>query len=47
MWCAHTVAESPVIAIVAPTRATYPKMGFRLNTGTISLTTPKKGSATI
>ncbi len=47
MWCAHTVADSMVIAMVAPTMPTYPNTGFRLKTGMISVTTPKNGSATM
>src|SRR3954471_5721969 len=45
MWCAHTVTDSPVIAIVAPTMPTYPNSGLRLNTGMTSVTMPKNGSA--
>src|SRR5213593_3442593 len=47
MWCAHTVIDSPVMAMVAKTNPLYPNKGFRLNTGMISLTMPKNGSATM
>lgn len=33
--------------IVAITIPKYPNIGFRLNAGMISLTTPKKGNATM
>src|SRR5690625_4413716 len=45
MWFAHTVIESAAIAIVAITSVLYPKIGFRLKTGTTSETIPKNGSA--
>ncbi|CAM5717150.1 hypothetical protein SALBM217S_09314 [Streptomyces griseoloalbus] len=45
MWWAHTVADRPVMVMVAPTSPMYPKIGLRENTGMISLTTPKNGSA--
>jgi len=34
MWWAHTVMDSPAIDIEASTNPAYPKIGFRLNTGT-------------
>ena len=45
MWWAHTATDSIAISRVAPTRPTYPKIGLRLNTGMISDTMPKNGSA--
>src|SRR6478735_58416 len=45
MWCAQTVTDSAAMAIVAYTRVLYPKIGLRLNTGKISDTMPKNGSA--
>ena len=45
MWCAHTAIERIAMPRVAPTRPTYPKIGLRLNTGRISETIPKNGSA--
>src|SRR5690606_18724368 len=45
MWCAQTVIDSAAMAIVAMTRVLYPKMGFRLNTGTTSEMMPKNGRA--
>ena len=32
MWCAHTVIDSPAMAMVAATRPLYAKQGLRLNT---------------
>src|SRR5699024_12346816 len=45
MWWAHTVTDRAAIAIVAPTRVLYPKIGLRLKAGMISVTMPKNGSA--
>ncbi len=45
MWWAHTVTESAAIAIVANTSPWYPKSGFLLKTGMISVMMPKNGSA--
>ena len=45
MWCAHTATERIAMPRVAPTSPTYPKIGLRLNTGRISVTMPKNGSA--
>src|SRR5262249_41226147 len=47
MWCAHTVMDRPAIDNVANTMPRYPNNGLRLNTGKISVTMPKNGSATI
>src|SRR3954451_7393017 len=47
MWCAHTVLDRPEIGMGAETRPWEPKTGLRLNTGRISVTMPKKGSATM
>ena len=47
MWCAHTVIDSPAIAIVAPTMPLYPNIGLRLNTGITSVAMPKNGIATM
>src|SRR5436305_11464781 len=47
MWCAHTVIDSAAMAIVAATMPLYPNSGLRLNTGMISVTMPKNGSATM
>ena len=47
MWCAHTVIDSTVMAIVAATRPLYPKIGLRAKTGMISVMMPKNGSATM
>ncbi len=33
MWCAQTVAERAVMAMVAPTSPKYPKTGLREKTG--------------
>ena len=43
MWCAHT--PQPMKPMAAPENTTnlYPKSGFRLNTGSTSLTMPKLG----
>src|SRR5690606_11897987 len=45
MWCAHTAMDNAAIAMVAYTRPLYPKIGLRENTGKISDTMPKNGSA--
>jgi hypothetical protein len=45
IWCAQTATDSAAIAIVAAIRPLYPKIGFRLKTGRISVAIPKKGSA--
>ncbi len=45
MWCAQTVTERAAMAIVAKISVLYPKIGLRENTGKISLTMPKNGSA--
>src|SRR5438874_2856891 len=43
MWWAHTVIDSPAMAIDASTNPAYPKIGLRENTGTMSVTIPKNG----
>src|SRR5437667_8759013 len=43
MWWAHTVIDSAAIDIDARTIPAYPNSGLRLNTGTISVITPKNG----
>src|SRR5690625_4102201 len=45
MWWAHTVTDSAAIAIVAPTRVLYPKIGLQLKAGMISVTMPTNRSA--
>ena len=45
MWCAQTLKLYAAIRIVAKTKALYPNSGLRLNTGMISVTTPKNGIA--
>src|SRR4051794_11942765 len=45
MWCAQVVTEYPAMARLARMNAVYPYMGFRENTGMISLTPPKNRRA--
>jgi hypothetical protein len=47
MWCAHTLIDRAAMAMVAPTRPLYPKIGLRLKTGMTSVMMPKNGNATM
>src|SRR5699024_3970974 len=43
MWWAHTVTDRAAIAIVAPTRVLYPKIGLRHKAEMIAVAMPKDG----
>src|SRR5947209_5677123 len=47
MWWAQTAVDREAMARVAKTKPLYPNTGLRENTGMTSVTTPKKGRATM